>query len=159
MRPLQCVHLSLIGTCVASCSSLSYIVGMFRGPALTRQSGGANSPSSSSGILFTLLNSIQCCCTDLCFFTSTHCCWFYKLFGHSLSLSAENGTCFIQTNPYVHGVHSVVYVHLHHFYISSMSNVRVLVIQHHTVQFGRLFCTEMESVTTLALLSVHHLMP
>ena len=44
---MQCAHQSRNGMCVASCSSLSLCVGLFLGPALTRQSGAANSPSSS----------------------------------------------------------------------------------------------------------------
>ena len=44
---MQCVHQSLNGTFVASCSSLSFWVGLFLGPVLTRQSGGANFSSPS----------------------------------------------------------------------------------------------------------------
>ena len=44
---MQCVHQSLNGTCAASCSSLPFGVSLFLGPALTRQSGAANSSSPS----------------------------------------------------------------------------------------------------------------
>ena len=46
---MQCAHQSLNGTCVASCSSLSFCVGLFLGPALThaRQAGAAQSSSQS----------------------------------------------------------------------------------------------------------------
>ena len=35
-------------------------------------------------------------------------------FGHSLSLPAENWTCFIKANPHVHCAHSVIHLQLHH---------------------------------------------
>ena len=144
VRPLPIilrVHQSLNGTCVASCSSLSFCVGLFRGP-FTRQSGSANSPSpstsspASSDILFpdapTPFNSILF--LKKYWFLILHLCtqlpisqaW-RKRFAHLLFLLAENWNCFIETNPHVHCVQ------FDYCFISSTSNVRILLIQHHNV--------------------------
>ena len=56
-----------------------------------------------------------------------------KRLDHSLSLPAENWNCFIKASPHVHFVHSVVHVQLDHCSISSISDVRILFVQHHKV--------------------------
>ena len=123
---MQCTHQSRNGTCVASCSSLP-LVGLFLGPALTRQSGAANSsspsisfpsssdvPSRSSSISF---NSTS---IPLFHFLSSHLCTILpalqscrKRLDHSLSLPAENRTCLIKANPRVHRVHTVAHSLFH----------------------------------------------
>ena len=90
---------------------------------------------------FSFFNSIQVCffnlfkLTDFCFATSAQCHWSYRLcrkrLDHLLSLPAENWTCFIEANPHVHCVHTIVHVQLDHCSVSSISNVRILFIQHH----------------------------
>ena len=152
---MQCVHQSLKGTCVASCSSLSFSVGLLLGPALslTRQSGGAHSssPSILQFCFFSFFRFSFCCK-----FTSTQCCLTFqacrKRFDHLLSLPTENRTCFIEAHPHVHCAHSVVHVHLDHRSISNISNVRILFIQHNNVSGSK-----MRGLTTLALLNLMHL--
>ena len=92
-----------------------------------------------------VLYPIQFCCynlvtlTDLCFFTSTHCCEPYKLVESGLATHCpcklKNWTCFMETNPHVLCAHSAVHVHvqLNDCSISSVSNVRILFIQNHDV--------------------------
>ena len=61
LRPLPImkgVHQSLNGTCVTSCSSLFFCVGLFLGPALTRQSGVADSSSLSTPSASTDISSL-----------------------------------------------------------------------------------------------------
>ena len=61
VRPLpimKCVHQSLNCTCVASCSSIFFCVGLFLGPALTRQSGVAHSSSLSTPSASTDISSL-----------------------------------------------------------------------------------------------------
>ena len=156
-------HQSLNGTCVDSCSSLSSCVGLFRAPALTRQSGCATSPSlstsspSASDIMLSLslFHSVQFCCfffitsTDFCFFSPLHnaaglkAC--RKRFEHLLSLPAEIWTCVIVNNPLVRCAHSVVHVQLDHRSISNSSNVRILFIRCFQLE-QQTFCIEMKGV-------------
>ena len=68
--------------------------------------------------LYTMLPALQAC---------------RKRLGHSLSLPAENRTCFIETNPHVHCVHTIIYVQLDHCSVTSISDVRILFIQHNNV--------------------------
>ena len=56
-----------------------------------------------------------------------------KRLDHSLSLPAENRTCFIKANPHVHRVHTVAHVQLDPCSISNISDVRIIFIQHHSV--------------------------
>ena len=56
-----------------------------------------------------------------------------KRLDHSLSLPAENRTRFIKASIRVHCVHTIVHVQLDHRPISSVSNVRILFIQHNSV--------------------------
>ena len=56
-----------------------------------------------------------------------------KRLDHSLSLPTENWTCFIEANPHVHCVHTIIYVQLDHCSISNVSDVRILFIQHNNV--------------------------
>ena len=56
-----------------------------------------------------------------------------KRLDHSLSLPAENWTCFIEANPHVHRAHTVAHVQLDHCSIPNVSDVRVLFIQHNSV--------------------------
>ena len=163
---MQCAHQSLNGMCVASCSSLSLCVGLFLGLALTRQSGAANSPSSS--ILSSSSSDMSSCSSPIPFnsffpaapilHNAAACQACRKRLDHSLSLPAENWTCFIEANPHVHRVHTIVHVQLDHRPISSVSNVQIPSIQHNSIpQLGRLFCIEMRGWTTFALLNVMHL--
>ena len=57
---------------------------------------------------------------------------FFSL-SHSLSLQGVNGTFYIKTNPHVHSVHSAVHVLLDRGSTWSVSNVRMLFIQHYNV--------------------------
>ena len=106
---MQCAHQSRNGTCVATCSSLSLCVGLFLGPALTRQSGAANSsspsissPSSSDNLITFFFNSIQFCLfTPSCFsvfccFTSAQCCRPYRLVESGLTTHCP---CQLITGP------------------------------------------------------------
>ena len=95
MRPLPimpCVHQSLNGTCVASCSSLSFCVDFVSGSCSHTPVGRCqffftvNSISFFIGhFVFSLFNSIQFCSFNffnfsvVCFITSTQCCRPYKL--------------------------------------------------------------------------------
>ena len=139
MRPpphlMQCAHQSRNGTCVASCSTLSLCVGLFLGPALTRLSDTANSSPSTSSPFFN--------CIQFCLFISFHlflvCCFTSTLpasqacrkrLDHSLSLPAENWTV---SSRQIHM--SIVYTHvqLDHCSVSSVSNVRILSVQHNNI--------------------------
>ena len=138
---MQCAHQSRNGTCVASCSSLSFCVGLLLGRALTRQSGAANSsspsisPPSSSDISSrpssTPFNSVSSPRSAFPFSAVSHLCTMLpalqacrKRLDHSLSLPAENWTCFIEANPHVHCVHTIVHVQLDHCSVTSISDVR-----------------------------------
>ena len=128
---MQCVHQSLNGTCVASCSS----------PFLLRQSVSgscSHTPVNPCQFFFTV-KSTSFCITNFCLLPF-HLCTMLpalqarrRLFDHSLSLSTDNWTCFTEAKPHVHCAHSVVRVQLDHRSISSISNVRTLFIQHHVV--------------------------
>ena len=121
-------------------------VSLFLGPALTRQSGAANSSSPSIScpshpdILLQLHSILSLHFVPLLLFLLFHLCTMLpalqacrKRLDHSLSLPAENGTCFIEANPHVHCVHTIVHVHLDHSSVSSVSNVRILFVQHNNV--------------------------
>ena len=112
---MQCAHQSRNGTCVASCSSLSLCVGLFLGPALTRQSGAANSCSPSisslssldiSSRFFRLHSILSLHFVAFFLYLLFHLCTMLpalqacrKRLDHSLCLPAENWTCFIEANP------------------------------------------------------------
>ena len=140
---MQWADQSLNGTCVASCSSLSFCVGLFLGPALAPIRQFCLLPHLTFHLvpfpifrfllfhLCTMLPALQAC---------------RKRFDHSLSLPAENWTCFIKTNPHVHCVHSVVHVQLHHCSVSNVSNVRILFIHHDNVSGLDTSCIEMRGL-------------
>ena len=145
MRPLpiiQCLHQSLNGTCVAPCSSLSFWVGLFLGPALRRQSGGAN--SSSPSILSPSPSDIPSCplSTSISTFCSFNffqflCCQPYKLVENGLTTHCQ---CQLKAGPVSSRQinMSIVYTLL---CTSSLiivpsrlfSNVRILFVQNHDV--------------------------
>ena len=56
-----------------------------------------------------------------------------KRLDHSMSLPAENWTCFIKANPHVHCVHTIVHIQLDHCSVTSVSDVWILFIQHNDV--------------------------
>ena len=103
-------------------------------------------PSTSSNFLFsaflryTALPALQAC---------------RKRFDHTLSLPMENWTCFIEAHPHVLCAHSAVHVQCDHRSISSTSNVRVPLIQHHDVSNSDKFLYLNERL--LALLNGVHL--
>ena len=101
---MKCAQQSRNGTCVASCSSLSLCVGLFLGPALTRQSGAANSSSPSISFpshLTSFFNSIQFCLFIsshffFCCFTSAQCCLPCRLVESGLTTHCP---CQLKTGP------------------------------------------------------------
>ena len=133
--------------------SLSLCVGLFLSPAHTRQSGAAKSSSPTSSLSLHLtshhvllqLHSIQSLFMSFhfsvfCCFTSAQCCRPCRLVECGLTTHcpcpAENWTCFIETNPHVHCVHTIVHVQLDHCPISNVSNVRIPIIPHTDVSFS-----------------------
>ena len=101
---------------------------------IRRQAPSSTPFNSVSSIFFNLTDVLSnvVTLTDLCFFTSAQCCQSHRLVGKAvcpLSLPAENWTCFIEANPHVHCAHFVVHVQLDHCSISSVSKVRILLIQ------------------------------
>ena len=56
-----------------------------------------------------------------------------KRFDHSLSLPAENRPCLIKADLHVHCVHTIVCVQFYHRSVTSISDVRILFIQHNDV--------------------------
>ena len=111
-------------------------------PALIRQSGAANSsspsivsPSSSdissrpSSTPFNYVFS----CPSIFRFLLFHLCTMLpasqacrRRLDHSLSLPAENWTCFVEADPHVHCVHTVIHVQLDHWSVSNVSKERSL---------------------------------
>ena len=145
---MQFVHQSLDGTCVASCS-FSFL--------LRRSVPGSSSHTPVGRCQFFFTICLLLLLTFRLLLLQLHSILFLQLlpifrfqmfhlhtvlptlqacrkrFDHSPSLPAENCTCFIDTNPHVHCVHSVVHVQFDHRYIASISNVRICCIQHHGV--------------------------
>ena len=113
---MQCVCTNLW-----TVQALSFWVGLFLGPALTRQSGSAL--TFRLPLLFLQILPILC---FLLFHFST----MLTGFDHLLSLPAEMWTPLIEAHPHVHCEHYVVHVHLDHRSISNIANVRILFIQH-----------------------------
>ena len=77
-----------------------------------------------------------------------------KRFGHSLSMSAENWTCFIETNPHVHWLFTFILIivpprvcRMCGFFTSG----------HHNVSARTTFCIDMTGLRTFAFLNVMHL--
>ena len=173
LRPLpimQGVHQSQNGTCVASCSSLSFCVGLFLGPALTRQCHAANSsslsppatdiPSSPSSTPFDSVSSPFNVLSSAPS-TSHIAAGFHKLV---VSGSSTHCPCQLTTGP-VSSVQihmSIVYTPL---FTSSLVVVRSRILRmcgflsSSTTTFPArtTFCIEMRGLTTLALLNVMHL--
>ena len=147
---MQCTHQSRNGTCLASCSSLYLSVGLFLGPALTRQSATTNSfspsiscpsPSdissrSSSSTPFNCVSSLHST-LSLCCFTSAQCCWPYRLVESILTTDSpcqlKTGPVSSRQNPHAHCVHTIFQVQLDHRSVSSVSNVRIHFVQHYNV--------------------------
>ena len=168
---MQCVHQSQNGTCVASCPSLSFCVGLFLGPALTRQSRAANSsslsrpltdiPSSPSSTPFDSVSSTTFNVWSTAPSPSHKAAGKHKLV---VSGSSTHCPCQLKTGP-VSSVHihmSIVYTPL---FTSSLVVVpsRILrmcgFLSSSTTTFPArtTFCIEMRGLTTLALLNVLHL--
>ena len=168
---MQFVHQSQNGTCVASRSSLSFCVGLFQGPALTRQSHAANSsslspfstdiPSSPSSTPFDSVSSTPFNVLSSAPSPSHKAAGFHKLVA---SGSSTHCPCQLKTGP-VSSVQihmSIVYTPL---FTSSLVVVRSRILEmcgflsSSTTTFPArtTFCIEMRGLTTLALLNVMHL--
>ena len=148
---------------------------LFRSPALSRQSGGANSPSSSTSspassdlpCSFSSSNSIQICfmnlfkLTDFCFSISTQCHRSHKLVESGL---AAHSPCQLKTGPV-----SSKQIHTSTVHTPWLTSNSITVPSRvfrtcgffsssTTIFPARMtFCSDVRGVTTLALLNVLHL--
>ena len=167
---MQCVHQSQNGTCVASCSSLSFCVDLFLRPALTRQSHAANSsslfpplndiPSSPSSTPFDSVSSTPFNVLSSAPSPSHKAASFHRLV---VSGSSTHCSCQLKTGPV-----SSVQIHMSIVYTPLFTSSLVVVrsrtlrlcgfVSSRTTTFParNTFCIEMKSLTTLALLNVMH---
>ena len=166
-----CAPVSERHVCCYVLLSLSLCVGLFLGPALTRQSGAANSsspsissPSSSDNLITFFFNSIQFCLfTPSCFsvfccFTSAQCCRPYRLVESGLTTHCP---CQLITGPVSsRQTHmSIVYTPLFTPSLIAVPSRVFRMCGFFSTMFPvrTTFCIEMRGLTTFALLTVMHL--
>ena len=147
---MQCAHQSRNWTCVPSCSSLSPFVSVCPWVLLSLANLALPTPLrrqshlllhlTSRHALLQLHSILSLHFVPFLPFLLFHLCTMLpasqacrKRLDHSLSLPAENWTCFIEADPHVHRVHTIVHVQLDHCSVSSVSNVRIPFVQHKNV--------------------------